>query len=391
MTSTQVAIVGGGPAGLLLARLLDLAGIACVVLERKSRDYVLSRIRAGLLEQGTVDVLRQVGCGERLARECMVHDGCELTFGGETLRIPIHQLTGKRVTIYGQTEVTRDLMDAHAAAGTACHYEAEVVRIDDATGTRPRVVYRQGGREHTLTCDWVAGCDGYHGIARQTIPPGVLRTFEREYPFGWLGILADVPPCSHELIYANHRDGFALATMRSATRTRAYIQVPNDARIEDWPDDRFWNEYKRRLGPQTAARVITGLSIEKSIAPLRSFVAEPMRHGRLMLAGDAAHIVPPTGAKGLNLAVADVRRMAEALDSFYASGSTVLLDAYSAASLARVWKAVRFSWWLTRLMHMFPDMDDFDRAIQRSEFDYLASSSAAQTALAENYVGLPYA
>lgn len=390
MDSTQVAIIGGGPAGLLLARLLQLNGIACVLLERKDRGYVLARIRAGLLEQGTVDLLTEVGCGDRLQRECLIHDGAFLNFDGGGLRIDIHGLTGKQVTIYGQTEVTRDLMDAHAASGLPCHYDAEVVRIDDVTGERPRVVYRHEGRENTLACDWVAGCDGYHGVTRATIPPSVLRTFERVYPFGWLGILADVPPCSHELIYANHANGFALATMRSATRTRAYIQVPNDADIDDWPDERFWAEYKTRLGPTAAAHVTTGPSIEKSIAPLRSFVAEPMRHGRLLLAGDAAHIVPPTGAKGLNLAVADVRRMAEALDSFYKTGSTSRLDVYSATCLARVWKAVRFSWWLTRLMHLFPDMDGFDRAIQRTEFEYLQSSRAAQMSLAENYVGLPY-
>ncbi len=389
MTSTQVAIIGGGPAGLLLARLLQLSGIDCMLLEKRSRAYVLSRIRAGLLEQGTVDLLKDVGCGERLQREAMFHHGCDFVYFGETLRVPLTDLTGKVVTIYGQTEVTRDLMDAHAGAGTPCHYETDVVRIDDVTGDRPRVVYVQDGREHTLSCDWVAGCDGYHGVARQSIPTDTLRTFERVYPFGWLGILADVPPCSHELIYANHRDGFALATMRSATRTRAYIQVPNDARLDDWSDDRFWDEYKRRLGP-AAANVVTGPSIEKSIAPLRSFVAEPMRYGRLLLAGDAAHIVPPTGAKGLNLAVADVRRLGEALDSFYRTKSPALIDAYSDAALARVWKAVRFSWSLTRLMHLFPDMDGFDRAIQRSEFDYLKGSRAAQTALAENYVGLPY-
>ena len=390
MTTTQVAIIGAGPAGLLLARMLRMSGIDCVLLEKNSPSYVLSRIRAGILEQGTVDLLKQVGCGERLTRECMIHDGCELSYGDASLRIDILGLTGKQVTVYGQTEVTRDLMDMHAASGTVCHYYAEVIHIDEVTGTRPRVTYRHAGREHTLTCDWVAGCDGYHGVARQTIPADVLRTFERVYPFGWLGILADVPPCHHELIYANHAGGFALATMRSPTRTRAYIQVPNDGRIEDWPDDRFWAEYQRRLGP-AGAHVTTGPSIEKSIAPLRSFVAEPMRHGRLLLAGDAAHIVPPTGAKGLNLAVSDVRRMAEALDSHYKTGSSALLDIYSANSLARVWKAVRFSWWLTRLMHLFPEMDGFERAIQKSEFDYLRSSKAAQTALAENYVGLPYA
>jgi p-hydroxybenzoate 3-monooxygenase len=388
-TRTRVGIVGGGPAGLLLARRLHLVGIDCVLLERKSREYVLSRIRAGLLEEGTVDQLRQVGCGERLAREALVHDGCYLNFDGEPLRIDIHGLTGKRVTIYGQTEVTRDLMDANAASGLACAYDAEVVRIDDVTSERPTIVYTVNGTERRLVCDWVAGCDGFHGIARQTIPAAVLTSYERVYPFGWLGVLADVPPCGHELIYANHPNGFALATMRSATRTRAYIQVPNDARLEDWSDDRFWEEYKLRLGSAAAADVTTGPSIEKSIAPLRSFVAEPMRYGRLLIAGDAAHIVPPTGAKGLNLAVSDVRRMADAFERFYQSGSTDGLDRYSADCLARVWKAVRFSWSLTRLMHQFPE-EPFDHAIQRAEFAYLKSSRAAQLVMAENYVGLPY-
>ncbi len=387
---TQVAIIGGGPAGLLLARLLHLAKIDFVLLERKDRAYVLSRIRAGLLEQGTVDTLREVGCAARLDREAMLHDGTFLNFNGRGLRIDFHELVGKRVTVYGQTEVTRDLMDAHSSAGTHCLYEADVTRLDQLDGARARIVYRHEGREHTLEADWVAGCDGFHGVARATLPPSLIKTYERVYPFGWLGVLADVPPCSHELVYANHPNGFALASMRSTSRVRAYIQVPNDETIEQWPDDRFWDEFKRRLGPGTAAAVVTGPSIEKSIAPLRSFVAEPMRHHRLFLAGDAAHIVPPTGAKGLNLAVADVRLLSKALVSFYQSGSTARLDAYPEVALARVWKAVRFSWWMTRLLHQFPE-DDFDKQLQRSEFEYLKSSRIAQMALAENYVGLPFA
>jgi p-hydroxybenzoate 3-monooxygenase len=390
MQRTQVAIVGGGPAGLLLARLLTMAGVSFVLLERKSRDYVLTRIRAGLLEQGTVDLLKYAGCGQRLEKECMVHDGTVLSFGTDSLRIDFQDLVKKPVTIYGQTEVTRDLMDANTAAGAACLYDADVVRIDDVTGPRPRLFYTHAGADHSLEADWVAGCDGYHGVARATIPASILKTYERVYPFGWLGVLADVPPCHDELIYANHADGFALATMRSATRTRAYIQVPTAESVEAWSDDRFWAEFKRRLDPDVAARVTAGPSLEKSIAPLRSFVAEPMRYGRLFLAGDAAHIVPPTGAKGLNLAVADVRRLADALAVFYKTGSTDRLDTYSEKSLSRVWKAVRFSWWLTRLMHQFPAEDAFDRAIQKAEFEYLKSSRVAQMMLAENYVGLPY-
>jgi p-hydroxybenzoate 3-monooxygenase len=389
MQRTQVAIIGGGPAGLLLARALHRAKIDFVLLEKKSRAYVLSRIRAGLLEQGTVDTLIEFGCGERLLRERMLHDGTVLSFNGDSLRIDFAERVGKRVTIYGQTEVTRDLMDAHVAAGTACHYEADVTRIDGLDGDRARVTYVADGREHVLEADWVAGCDGFHGVARATLPSTVIKTYERVYPFGWLGILADVPPCHHELIYANHADGFALATMRSETRTRAYIQVPASEDVRNWSDDRFWAEYIKRLGPEVGRTVQTGPSIEKSIAPLRSFVAEPMRYGRLFLAGDAAHIVPPTGAKGLNLAVADVRRLADALTRFYATGATDRLDTYAEKSLARVWKAVRFSWSLTRLLHQFPAEDAFDRAIQKAEFDYLKSSTVAQTALAENYVGLP--
>lgn len=389
MRRTQVAIIGGGPAGLLLARALQHSGIDFVLLEKKSRVYVLSRIRAGLLEQGTVDMLHELGVGERLMRERMLHDGTVLTFHGESLRIDFAEKVGKRVTIYGQTELTKDLMDAHALAGSPCLYEADVTRLDGLDGGRARVTYQHDDREHTLEADWIAGCDGFHGIARASLPSSVLKTYERVYPFGWLGILADVPPCHHELIYANHPDGFALATMRSSTRTRAYIQVPSTDDVRNWSDERFWVEYKRRLGPADAAKVVTGPSIEKSIAPLRSFVAEPMRYGRLFLAGDAAHIVPPTGAKGLNLAVADVRRLADALARYYKNGDASRLDTYAEKCLARVWKAVRFSWWLTRLMHQFPGEDPFDRAIQKAEFDYLKSSEVAQTALAENYVGLP--
>jgi p-hydroxybenzoate 3-monooxygenase len=390
MQRTQVAIIGGGPAGLMLARLLTLAGVAFVLLEKKSQAYVLSRIRAGLLEQGTVDLLKYVGCGARLEKDCMVHDGTVLTFNAESLRIDFRDLVNKRVTIYGQTEVTRDLMEANAAAGAECLYDADVTRIDDLTGSRPQLTYHHNGREQVLEADWIAGCDGYHGVARAAIPASVLKTYERIYPFGWLGVLADVPPCHDELVYANHPDGFALATMRSATRTRAYIQVPATETVDAWSDARFWAEFKRRLGPEISAKVVTGPSLEKSVAPLRSFVAEPMRYGRLFLAGDAAHIVPPTGAKGLNLAMSDVRRLADGLAAFYKTGQRERLDAYSEKCLMRVWKAVRFSWWLTRLMHQFPGEDPFDRAIQKAEFDYLKSSRVAQMALAENYVGLGY-
>lgn len=385
---TQVAIIGAGPAGLMLARLLTLAKIDVVVLERQSRAYVLGRIRAGLLESGTTDLLREVGCGARLDAEGLVHDSASLNFNGESLEINYLDLVGKSVTIYGQTEVTRDLMEANDASGIACHYEAPVTAIDGLDGARVRLTYLTHGQQHTLDCDYVAGCDGFHGVGRAAIPASVLKTYERIYPFGWLGILADVPPCGHELIYANHPDGFALATMRSNTRTRAYIQVPADARIEDWPDDRFWAEYKHRLGPVSKG-VTTGPSIEKSVAPLRSFVAEPMRFGRLFLAGDAAHIVPPTGAKGLNLAASDVRYLSRALIAFYASADAGLIDTYSETCLKRIWKATRFSWWMTTLLHKFPDPDGFGTAMQRAEFEYLKSSRTAQVSLAENYVGLP--
>ena len=386
---TQVGIIGGGPAGLMLARQLTLHGIAVTLLERQTRDYVQGRIRAGLLETGTTDMLREVGCGGRLDTEGLVHDGTRLNFDGEGLRIDFKALTGRHVTVYGQTEVTRDLMEANDASGIQSFYQAPVTGIEGLSGDRARLTFTHAGKTQTLDCDYVAACDGYHGAGRAAIPASVLKTYERAYPFGWLGILADVPPSGHELIYANHANGFALASMRSSTRTRAYIQVPSDARTEDWSDARFWEEFKARLGPTAARDMMTGPSIEKSIAPLRSFVAEPMRYGRLFLAGDAAHIVPPTGAKGLNLAMSDVRFLSRALIAHYQQNRNDLIETYSATCLRRVWKATRFSWWMTTLLHTFPDTDAFGHGLQRAEFAYLKSSTAAQTVLAENYCGLP--
>ena len=386
---TQVGIIGAGPAGLLLARLLSRHGMESVVLERRSADYVLSRVRAGVLERGTVSLLEEADCADRMRREGLVHHGFAIHFDDQRLHIDLSELTSGSVVVYGQTEMTRDLMATRKAEGSATLYEAEVVSVEGLDSARPRIIYRHEDREATVDCDFVAGCDGFHGVSRTLIPPSVLQTFERAYPFGWLGVLADVRPCSDELIYASHADGFALASMRTPTRSRYYIQCPLSIRLEDWPDDRFWTEVKRRLGPDAASHVSAGPSIEKSIAPLRSFVAEPMRYERLFLAGDAAHIVPPTGAKGLNLAAADVGRLARALSAFYKQQRTDLLDAYSVECLDRVWKAERFSWWMTTLLHRFPDADGFSRRLQRAEFDYLVQSRAAQTALAENYVGLP--
>jgi p-hydroxybenzoate 3-monooxygenase len=387
---TQVAIVGAGPAGLVLAHLLQAAGIDGVVLERRTRDYVEGRVRAGVLEQGTVDVLARLGLDGRLRRDGLIHTGTNLTADGHTFRIDMAELTGGRaVTVYGQQEVMRDLFDAAEARGLPVVFEAEDLRLHDIGGEEPSLVYRTAEGERRLRCNFIAGCDGFHGVCRQAIPAGVLRTFERVYPFGWLGILTDVPPAAHELVYASHANGFALASMRSATRSRYYIQCGIDERTEDWPDERFWDELCLRLGPGLADHVVRGPSFEKGIAPLRSFVAEPMRYGRLLLAGDAAHIVPPTGAKGLNLAVSDVVMMAEALAAFYRERSMAALDGYSARALARVWKAERFSWWFTRLMHRFPDANGFDRRMQVAELDYLGTSRAAQAVLAENYVGLP--
>ncbi len=388
---TQVAIIGSGPAGLLLGQLLRLAGIDTVIVERKSRDYVLARIRAGVLEQGTVALLDKVGASARLHAEGLVHDGFELLFGGKRHRVALDRLTGgKHVTVYGQTEMTRDLMDLRASQGARTVFEADNVALHDFDAVRPYVTYVENGLAKRLDCDFIAGCDGYHGISRASLPDSALRLFERVYPFGWLGILADVPPVSDELIYAGEERGFALCSMRSATRSRYYVQCGLDEKVEDWSDDRFWDELRRRLDPASAEALVTGPSIEKSIAPLRSFVAEPMRFGKLFLAGDAAHIVPPTGAKGLNLAAGDVHYLSEALIEHYVERSEAGIDAYSAKALTRVWKAERFSWWLTSLMHHFPDKSGFERRMQRAELDYLVSSDHAMAALAENYVGLPY-
>jgi len=388
---TQVAIIGAGPSGLLLSQLLHLQGIDNVVLERRSGAYVLGRIRAGVLEQGAVDLLHEAQVGERLAREGLVHEGFDICVGDRRHRIDLKGLTGGNcVTVYGQTEVTKDLMDARAALGGQLVYEAEEVALHDLDGQAARVTYRKDGRAQEVVCDYVAGCDGFHGVSRSAIPKDVLRNYERVYPFGWLGVLSDTRPVSDELIYVHHERGFALCSMRSMTRSRYYIQCEFDEDLEEWTDDRFWDELRRRLPPDAAARLEIGPSIEKSIAPLRSFVAEPMRYQRLFLAGDAAHIVPPTGAKGLNLAASDVYYLSRALIAHYQEKHDALLDSYSQTALRRVWKAERFSWWMTTLLHRFPDASPFDRRVQEAELDYVTSSLAARRSLAENYVGLPY-
>ena len=386
---TQVGIIGAGPAGLLLSHLLRVAGVDSVVLERRSRAYVQDRIRAGVLERIAVELLERVGVGGRMRREGLVHEGVGLAVQDETFRIDFEALIGASVMVYGQTEVTHDLIEASLQHGMALEFEAEDVAIHALDGERPGLTWRKDGAGHRLDCDFIAGCDGFHGVSRAAIPADILQTFEKVYPFGWLGILADVPPAEHELIYSNHERGFALASMRSPTRSRYYVQCPIDEKLEDWPDERIWDELALRLGPRVAAAMTRGPSIEKSIAPLRSFVAGPMRHGRLFLAGDAAHIVPPTGAKGLNLAASDVHFLSQALAAFYASGASEGLETYSATAMGRVWKAERFSWWFTTLMHRFPDAPAFDRGLQLAELDYLRRSRAAQTAFAENYVGLP--
>ncbi|WP_187972137.1 4-hydroxybenzoate 3-monooxygenase [Aquibium microcysteis] len=388
---TQVVIIGSGPSGLLLGQLLSNAGIDNVILERSTRDYVLSRIRAGVLEEGTCAMLEEAGAAQRMRAEGLPHDGFDLTFGGQRHRIDLFGLTGgKRVMVYGQTEVTRDLMDLRERTGGRTVYEAADVALHDFDRDTPFVTYRKDDVEHRIDCDFIAGCDGFHGASRKAAPAALLKVYEKIYPFGWLGIIAEVPPVNHELIYANHPRGFALCSMRSHTRSRYYVQVPLDDKVENWCDDRFWDEIRRRLTPDAAETMVTGPSIEKSIAPLRSFVAEPLRFGRMFLVGDAGHIVPPTGAKGLNLAASDVRYLFDALREFYAEKSMAGIDGYSARALRRIWKAERFSWWMTSLMHRFPDDGEFGQKIQEAELDYTVNSRAASMALAENYVGLPY-
>jgi len=385
----QVAIIGAGPAGLLLGHLLKAEGVDCVVLERQSGPYVLSRIRAGVLEQVTVGLMERLGLDARMKAEGLPHDGFNLADGQRLIHIDIARLTGKQVMVYGQTELTRDLMEASEPRGLEVIYEAADVALHDIDSDAPFVTYNRDGSEHRIDARFIVGCDGFHGPSRQAIPASAGQSFERVYPFGWLGILADVPPCNHELIYANHERGFALASMRSNTRSRYYIDVPLTEKVEDWSDDRVWDELAIRLGPDAAAHIVRGPSLEKSIAPLRSFVFEPMRHGSLMLCGDSAHIVPPTGAKGLNLAASDVHYAAEALLGFFKSNDNDAISGYSEKALARVWKSERFSWSLTRLMHRFPEDGPFERRMQVAELDYIASSEAAQRSIAENYVGLP--
>ncbi|SEH27017.1 4-hydroxybenzoate 3-monooxygenase [Rhizobium sp. NFR12] len=387
---TQVAIIGSGPSGLLLGQLLTNAGIDNVILDRVSKDYILGRVRAGVLEEGMVSMMERAGAADRMHRDGLPHDGFSLAFDGRDHRIDLFGLTGKRVLVYGQTEVTRDLMDQREASGATTIYSAENVAPHDFDGTNPYVTFEREGVSHRIDCDFIAGCDGYHGISRKSVPEHSLTTFERVYPFGWLGILADVPPVSHELIYANHSRGFALCSMRSASRSRYYIQCGLDEKIEDWSDERFYDELRRRLPAEHAESMVVGPSFEKSIAPLRSFVAEPMRIGRLFLVGDAAHIVPPTGAKGLNLATSDVFYLFEGLQEYFSEKSAAAIDAYSMRALKRVWGAVRFSWSMTTMMHRFPEAGEFDRKIQEAELNYLVGSKAAATALAENYVGIPY-
>jgi p-hydroxybenzoate 3-monooxygenase len=387
---TQVAIIGGGPSGLLLGQLLHRAGIETTILERRSREHVLARIRAGVLEWGSVEMLRAAGIGARMDREGIPHSGTTISTQNHGFRIDFVGHAGRQVMIYGQTEITHDLYHARDASGAPLLHGVDDVALHDLDTARPSVTFRHDGVAHALEADFIAGCDGFHGVSRRAIPAGRLREFERVYPFGWLGVLSETPPVADELIYAEHDRGFALCSMRNPRLSRYYLQVPADTPVESWPDARFWDELRRRIPPDAADRLVTGPAIEKSLAPLRSYVAEPMRWGRLFLVGDAAHIVPPTGAKGLNLAISDVAYLHRALTRHYADGDAEGLEAYSAQALARVWKAVRFSWWMTTLLHRFADQGAFDRRIQQAELDYLLHSDAAQSVLAENYVGLPY-
>jgi len=388
---TQIGIIGGGPSGLCLARLLSLSGIKSVILERQTRDYVEARIRAGILEQGMVDLMRRAKVSDRLDKEGLVHDGIVLAFDGREERVDMASLTGgKRVTVYGQTELTKDLYDAVLEdENVTVIFSAGDVELSGYLEGSPKLSYTKDGKRSTMECDYIAGCDGYHGASRASVPRGMIREFERVYPFGWLGLLADTPPVHEELIYANHERGFALCSQRSHTRSRYYVQVGLDEKIEDWSDDRFWDEIRARLPAHIAERMVTGPALEKSIAPLRSFVAEPLRFGTLFLVGDAGHIVPPTGAKGLNLAASDMYYLSTALIAYYNEGRSDLLDRYSEVALRRVWAAVRFSWWFTSITHKFGG-DPIERKIQIAELDYLMSSTAGKTTIAENYVGLPF-
>lgn len=390
MQRTQVAIIGGGPAGLLLSHMLHLDGIDSIVVERQSKAHVLARIRAGVLEDGTVRLLRSVGLGSRMDAEGRAHDGTIISWQDRPpLLIDTYKYTGRRMMAYGQTAITQDLYAASEARGARIVERADGVCLHDIQSTSPSVTYKRDGADERIACDFIAGCDGFHGVSRQSIPNDVLRTFERSYPFGWLGIMSETPPIN-DIVYAQHERGFALASQRSPMLSRYYIQCPTDTNLADWPDDRFWEELKARFSNELADQIVTGPSIEKSIAPLRSFVAEPIRYGRLFLAGDAAHIVPPTGAKGLNLAVSDVFYLHRALEAYYKRGSSDHLEDYSAVALRRVWGAERLSWWLTRLLHVFPDQEGFDTRVNQNEFDYLSSSESAQAALAEQYIGFPF-
>jgi len=389
MPRTQVVIIGAGPSGLLLSQLLYVCGIESVVLERQSPEHVAGRIRAGVLEQGSVDLLLKAGVGERMLSDRLVHDGFALGFADRCFHVDLRGLTGTSVSVYGQTEITKDLMDARVACGAQLLYKTSDIAIEGFDRAHPIVRYTHAGRTQEITCDFVAGCDGYHGVSRRSVPQSAMQSFERIYPFGWLGILADVHPAMHELVYSTHARGFALCSMRSLTRSRYYLQCGLDEKLDDWPDTRFWDELRRRLPAAVAEAVVTGPSIEKSIAPLRSFVVEPIRFGQLFLVGDAAHIVPPTGAKGLNLAAADVRVLYQAIAEYYRTGRRELLEGYSEQCLRRIWKAVRFSWWFTSITHRFSD-DAFAHRLQLAELDYLTGSTAALTSLAENYVGLPF-